>query len=99
MNLSSQKHYPDLGSDVSSVWNFCARLSDVISWGNQWWRRREMSVVSYGLSQFENPTVILHSYGSIMVLKINASSKSKVCLRRPRTKIERLSFDQSLHLK
>ena len=30
---------PDLGSDTSSVWNFCARFSDVISWGNQWWRR------------------------------------------------------------
>ena len=22
---TNQKHYPDLGSDVSSVWNFCAR--------------------------------------------------------------------------
>ena len=22
-------HYPDLGSDASSVWNFCARFSDV----------------------------------------------------------------------
>ena len=20
-------------------WKFCARFSDVISWGNQWWRR------------------------------------------------------------
>ena len=30
---------PDLGSDASSVWNFCARFSDVISWGNQWWSR------------------------------------------------------------
>ena len=26
---TSQKHYPDLGSDESSVWNFCKRLSDV----------------------------------------------------------------------
>ena len=34
---TNQKHYPDLGSDTSSVWNFCARSSDVISWGNQWW--------------------------------------------------------------
>ena len=24
----SQKHYPDLGSDMSSVWNFCDRSSD-----------------------------------------------------------------------
>ena len=32
-----QKHYPDLGSDASSVWNFCTFFSDVISQGNQWW--------------------------------------------------------------
>ena len=29
---ANQKHYPDLGSDASSVWNFFARFSDVISW-------------------------------------------------------------------
>ena len=28
-----QKHYPDLGSDASSVWIFCARFSDVICRG------------------------------------------------------------------
>ena len=33
---TNQKHYPDLGSDASSVWFFCARFSDVISRGNQW---------------------------------------------------------------
>ena len=27
-------YYPDLGSDASSVWNFCARFSDVILRGN-----------------------------------------------------------------
>ena len=37
-------HYPDLGSDASSVWNFCACFSDVISRGNQWCHR-EMSPV------------------------------------------------------
>ena len=26
---TNQKHYPDLDSDTSSVWNFCARFSDV----------------------------------------------------------------------
>ena len=41
---ANQKPYPDLGSDTSSVWNFFARLSDVISLGNQWWRR-EISAV------------------------------------------------------
>ena len=25
--LANQKHYPDLSSDTSSVWNFCARSS------------------------------------------------------------------------
>ena len=29
--------YPDLGCDTSSVWNFCAFSSDVVSWGNKWW--------------------------------------------------------------
>ena len=27
---TNQTHDPDPGSDTSSVWNFCARLSDVI---------------------------------------------------------------------
>ena len=30
------RHYSDLGSDVSSVWNFCTRFSDVIWRENQW---------------------------------------------------------------
>ena len=30
---TNQNHYSELGSDTSSVWNFCARMSDVISWG------------------------------------------------------------------
>ena len=33
---SNQKHNSDLGSDTSSVWNFCTRSSDVNSWGNHW---------------------------------------------------------------
>ena len=33
---ANQKHYPDLGSDTSSVWNFWARSSDVISQENRW---------------------------------------------------------------
>ena len=37
----NQKHYPEiypelLGSEASSVWNFCARFSVIISRGNQW---------------------------------------------------------------
>ena len=30
-STTNQKHYPDLGSDVSSEWNFCNRFSDVTS--------------------------------------------------------------------
>ena len=47
--LSNQKayHYPDLGNDTWSAWNFSARFSDVILRGNQWWRR-EMSAVRSG---------------------------------------------------
>ena len=37
---------PDQGSDTSSVWNFCTRFSDVISWGNQWCRREMLAVFS-----------------------------------------------------
>ena len=33
---TNQKLYPDLGSDASSVWKFCAPFSDVIWRGNQW---------------------------------------------------------------
>ena len=37
---------PDQGSETSSVWNFCTRFSDVISRGNQWWRREMLAVFS-----------------------------------------------------
>ena len=33
---TNQKHYPDLRSDASSVWNFCACFSDVVSQENRW---------------------------------------------------------------
>ena len=39
---TNQKHYPDLGSDASSIWNFCTCFLDVISQGNQG-RHREVS--------------------------------------------------------
>ena len=31
---TNQKRYPDLGSDASSVWNFCVCISDAIWRGN-----------------------------------------------------------------
>ena len=33
---TNQKHYPDLGSDASSVWNSCPCFTDVIWRENQW---------------------------------------------------------------
>ena len=44
---TNQKHYPDLGSDASSIWNFCTCFLDVISQGNQG-RHREMLVIFSG---------------------------------------------------
>ena len=35
----SEARYPDLVGNASSVWNFCAPFSDVISQRNQWQRR------------------------------------------------------------
>ena len=32
--MTNQKHYLELGSEMSSVWSFCARFSDVIWQGN-----------------------------------------------------------------
>ena len=43
--LTNQKHYPDLSSDTSSVWNFCA-LSQTSFRGWRWWRREMSSVFS-----------------------------------------------------
>ena len=44
--VANQMLYPDLGSDASSVWNFCTRFSDVITPGNQWWCRKMSAVLS-----------------------------------------------------
>ena len=43
---TNQKHYPVLVSEPSSVWNFFARFSDVIWWGNQWQRRQMLALFS-----------------------------------------------------
>ena len=40
------KCYPDLSSDVLSVWNFFACSSDMILRGNQLWRRKMSTVYS-----------------------------------------------------
>ena len=56
---ANQKYYPGLGSDTSSVWNFRARLSDVILRGKKWWRR-EMSVVLSGYDFPHRACLALH---------------------------------------
>ena len=43
---TNQKLYLDLGSYTSSVWNFYARFSDVISQRNQWWPHKMSAVFS-----------------------------------------------------
>ena len=44
--MTNPKHYPVLGSDASSVWNFCARFSDITSSRNQWWCCEMLAVFS-----------------------------------------------------
>ena len=51
------RHYPDLGRDTSSVWNFCARFSDVISRRNRWWRL-EMSAVFSGYGSSSRTVIV-----------------------------------------
>ena len=43
---SNQKHYPDLEGDTSSLWNFCACFSDVISRVNKWGRSEMLAIFS-----------------------------------------------------
>ena len=40
---ANQKHYPDLASEESSVWNFCAPFSHVTWWGNLWWHHKTLT--------------------------------------------------------
>ena len=43
---SNQKHYLELGSDKSSVWNLRDRSSDLIIEGNLWWHHKMLAVFS-----------------------------------------------------
>ena len=42
----NQKHYPNLGSDMSSVVNFCAPSSNIILQGNWWWHGEKLALFS-----------------------------------------------------
>ena len=53
--MTNQKRYPVLGSEASSVWNFCACFSDVISPGNQWCQLfSQVSIKERGFSNKSN---------------------------------------------
>ena len=52
---SNQKHYPDLGSDTSLVWNFSSRSCDVFFAGKLVVRRRDISAVYSGQSPLGRP--------------------------------------------
>ena len=52
-------HYPDLDSDTSSVWNFCARFSDDISRENQLWRSEISAVFSGEMTVRPGPQCII----------------------------------------
>ena len=53
--MTNQKRYPVLGSDASSVWNFCACFSDLISPGNQWCQLfSQVSIKERGFSNKSN---------------------------------------------
>ena len=60
---TNQRNHTDLGSDESSVWNFCACFSGVISQGNQWCvakcRLFAQAVVSYAAILVSSRNVIV----------------------------------------
>ena len=61
------RHYPDMCSDASSVWNFCAPFLDVIWRGNEWLRRQMSAVLlGYRLSSSSHaadvPPKIIHRF-------------------------------------
>ena len=47
--LINEKHHSDLGSNTSSVWNFCVCSSHVISRRNQRWQTRTQSLFKWFL--------------------------------------------------
>ena len=71
---TNQKHYPDLGSDASSEWNFCSRSSDIILRGNQWWCHK-MPVFSGRVHYNINKAVL---YGKLKGAQYSETVKSRV---------------------
>ena len=89
---STTQNYPDLGSDASSVWNFCARSSDVISRGNQWLRRKTSAVFSgYGSWIFSLFIILCahRNYNIIIIIFV-------IFTRRCQAKLK--AFEQSMYV-
>ena len=65
-----QKHYTDLASDTSSIWNFNNHSSDFIQWENQWWcpKCRLFSQANYYL---EDDDLLILNYNIINCLLVN----------------------------
>ena len=88
-SATNKKQCPDLGSDASSVWNFCARFSDVILRGNRWWRRKRSSAFSgyMGREWYKNKknlyiiftAINFHSYWNMAMpsLRVETNNSSK----------------------
>ena len=68
---TSQKRFPYLISYTSSAWNFCARSSDFISRGNQWWR----SEMSTGCRLFHQSFMI-----TTVIFSVTTSRAFRFCI-------------------
>ena len=70
---------PDLGSDTSSVWNFCALSSDIVSGGNQWWCRDIgcflRLVLRTNLKIFWHPLICIKDPSDIPLTSISLQSE------------------------
>ena len=84
LGTTNQKHYPDLGNDTSSVWNFCARFSDVISRGNCWWRREMSAVLSVfkAFNIFRPHSILWRSLREVDINKENGLKRTCQYLRK-----------------
>ena len=73
---------PIRSTTQSSVWNFCARISDVISWGYRWWRREMSSVFS--------------GYHNLYNITAQSNKFKRWLLKKSATKIKYVNFKQFL---
>ena len=68
-----------MGGDTSSVWSFFDRPSDVISRGNQWWRREMSAVFSGDVRMYTVPDRYLycktaHFHGIFSTIETDATN-------------------------